>query len=64
MSDAERNIMERIGGNFNGWTAGSADGAISPFKHEKDVERTVKFFGLDQPPKSKIAKSRRRAQPA
>jgi hypothetical protein len=64
MKDAEKIIMERIGPSFDGWVVGAADGVISPFKHENDVEKTVKFFGLDKLPKSRSAKSRRRVQPA
>ena len=61
----ETQIKKRVGIDFDGWVVEAADGVISPFKHDKDVETTVRFFGF---PKHRPAIERtalpRRAQSA
>jgi hypothetical protein len=64
MKNTEKQIMKRIGIDFDGWVVEAADGVISPFKHDNDVETTVKFFGFGKRTKAEAAPADGRAQPA
>lgn len=46
MKTTEEKLMKSVGIDFDGWVVEAADGVISPFKHENDVERTIRFFGF------------------
>lgn len=57
MGENERNVLEEAVVNFDGWVVASAEGAVSPFKHEDDPEWTTHFFGslLEEPSQKQSA---------